>query len=622
VNGAEVMRQFGLQRGCWLFAGALLVSGCNQILGVQKLTGTSTDAGAPGQRGDAQNVQSGGRTSMAGASGNAGRAGHGGANAGDDLGANASGVSTGGSAATPNGTGPSSSGSGAAPNGTGANPSGSAATPNGTDPSSNDHGATPNASEPSANGAGSGGSNPPSSGTIGSGSAATVGANGAGSSAADGGGGAHGDGSSAGGSPAAGSGDQAGNGTTPSNPQSTGPAAVSGTVIDQSRQPWAGVEVRIGTLITQTDALGQFSFDAVAPTYDISFTANAAGGQCSDVWRYENMTVRNPVLQGVNTHADQHASYALHLASPAFPLIDGASLRVALGSSKPAWSFPSVDLTSADTSLSADWTGASDRLDATLHALEFYPDLDTGSEPNGLGYQSTPIALAPTTASASLSVPSAPLAALNLWGYLMTDGARPRKYEYWLRWPDDARMRLISVADDTDPDFLWNVPTPPDGGVCLVGWDGSAGTTAYAYGVIENITTEKPDLMIALPTPPMIALPAADATGVDANTTFQWSSSEPIAIVDFASDTGCLALHVVTSNKSVALPVAPRTGVALPATTQFDWRVSSSGPETSVDAAASAAGQTGIFRFGLHYGTDRASNSRSVSEQRAFTTAP
>jgi hypothetical protein len=398
-------------------------------------------------------------------------------------------------------------------------------------------------------------------------------------------------------------------------------AALHGTLIDQTRQPVPNAELRVGNQTTHTDPSGKFTLAHADNVYDAVVTLHRhdeQGNDCTAVWLYEGMTRRAPVFQvqsGLDTHS---ASYRVQVRAPAFPLPDNQFLYVALGHSQHAFHYN--NLQKNDVALDAAWEGASDQLDATLHAVQLSLNR-TAQGVSVLGQESVPISIGGDMSSAELSVPNARATTLEVSGHVSAQGQRKRNNSIWFRWNDEARMDLIDYGGPSD-DFTYTIPVLPDGGADVVATEGDFANPPYAAAVVENIMNARPDISIEIPAPAAISLPANNEAAVDGATQFQWSGNAPVFRLDVASQDDCAWMSVVTARKEVTLPVSPRSSYHMAPHTKFLWQVSTNGEESSVDEASNLAGYDRPFHYGISHGADRALGSMTISERRAFVSGP
>jgi hypothetical protein len=142
-------------------------------------------------------------------------------------------------------------------------------------------------------------------------------------------------------------------------------------------------------------------------------------------------------------------------------------------------------------------------------------------------------------------------------------------------------------------------------------------STEEHYAGVEKRVPATGAVNLTLPEPPLQLLPVADATGVDYDTTFTWSSPEPemVARLQFLLDEWVVT--VVTSEKSVQIPVLSDYGLALPEVAAASWKLATVGPADSADEALDLEH---AIQYNV-YGTLEDYKSAEVIASRPFTTA-
>lgn len=432
--------------------------------------------------------------------------------------------------------------------------------------------------------------------------------------------------------PAAGVGGEGGSGEvgTPGGaPQGGAPnpddTTVRGHVIDFWGHPVPSIPVQIGDVLASTDAKGEFVFEDVPTTYDVSFVFDHAGfPEQSDAWVYQGLTRRDPTLQmyaGVTERSGD-----LDIAFEPKPTITATqTIWVALGGADGGTVFD--DLPAAGyPGTYAYWYGPA-TAQQTAHGLLWQTNA-AGLPTSYLAYDSALVALGTTdTTKISLDLSAADIDAANVQGTVTDNAGGGRTNQIYLRFNSNARMTLVD--DSAGPNsFSYVTPSIPNSTLTVAATEGSqydGWAVAHANGLAPGA---KPTLKI----PPIVTAltPAGGATTVSATTKFSFQSAPgqigPFVLQFYSQADGVpyQTIYIVTADKQITLPPIIGGGFSLYPNSDYLWSVATHGNFASVDALADEGGFLDEFSRDEETadGPRNISGEFSDSVPRRFTTAP
>jgi hypothetical protein len=395
---------------------------------------------------------------------------------------------------------------------------------------------------------------------------------------------------------------------------------VDGQVLDLLGNGLTGVQVAIQGTTDTSDADGNFSIGGVAVPYDLA-TFYAGTQPVAHV--FVGMTDADPVL----------LPYAALIATmPPTGTIDGnLSAPVPAGeTARVCAAGLSLEVIGCDTviagataySISASWPAGSSA-SVRLHALVGEYDADglpvgysaygtaDGSVANG-GATTIDVTLggAPstTTLAASMNRPA---------------GLDPDGITVGARLSDTATLPLFTFAGAVDG--FSGVPVPTLGGVsygvyAVARSATGASSHGWEFGLGGGTTTT-----IDLPIPPSLIGPADGATGIGVGDTLTIGGGSTGAytfvLTPLLSE---LAIGITTMDSSASIPDLSGFGVALPASTAYNWAVIVTPGMATVEDA-------GVAWIGTYYevllalesgggGSPTGSGSIMATESRGFAT--
>jgi hypothetical protein len=338
--------------------------------------------------------------------------------------------------------------------------------------------------------------------------------------------------------------------------------------------PRASLPVVVNGVITNTDDDGEFSVPDVDDQYDVLIFNPEE--QLAQV--IQGLTTRNPLIDSYlapDPELNQSASLSGALSGGGgFPNPANHRAQVAfVGAQIPSTSMIMNEGMGGGFSFSKSWV-TEESLNGTLFALQWSWDAD------GLtaltGYASKPFTLEDGATYAS---PETDLALVAIDQHLAS---------VEVDWQDYSAATCTAYVGPIKMEFTpcdgsFSVPTPDDlpwrTFVSLRG--GSAGDH---YATVRAQVPETGDLAVVFPKPRNQLLPVDGATGVDVETAFTWSTSEPeMGGVHQFSCAGGWEIELTSAETAVSIPDLSEYGLALPKATECQWFLNAVGPASSAD---------------------------------------
>jgi len=366
-------------------------------------------------------------------------------------------------------------------------------------------------------------------------------------------------------------------------------STVHGHVVDFWGHAVPNIAVQIGDALGGTDEKGDFVFDNVPGTYEVSMVYNHVDTAQSDAWVYQGLTRRDPTLQmyGGTTKRSEYIGISF---VPKPTLVAGQTIWVSLGG---------PDGTSVNDALTADgtsdaytvWYGP-EMAQQTAHGLLWQKDAG-GLPTNYLGYKSAPVSLVDSgSTSVVLNLSPTTIAKGNVQGTVTGNGAGPRSNQVYLRFTSNASIKLV---DDNGPaTFSYVVPTIANSGLTVAGVQGiQYGGFAVAHAD-KLAPGAKPTLKIP---PPIVQLSPADGTtGVSSATKFTLQAPTgnpgPFVVAFYSQDQvkAYQTIYLVTTQKQFTFPEIIGGGFTTYPGGEYLWSVATHGAYASVDAMAAPGG--------------------------------
>ncbi|MES1188300.1 MAG: hypothetical protein ABUL60_31070 [Myxococcales bacterium] len=416
-------------------------------------------------------------------------------------------------------------------------------------------------------------------------------------------------------------GGEAGQGGAPN----TNSGTVHGHVIDFWGHAVPNIPVQIGEVLGSTDSDGEFVFEDVPETYDVSCVFDHTGFTAqSDAWVYQGLTRRDPTLQMYGGATERSGTVAISFSPKPAPT-DTQTIWVSLGGPDGSTIYDDIPATGySDTS--AYWFGPA-TAQQTAHGL-MWQNNGNGLPTSYLGYDSALVALATTgTTKISLDLSMGAVDSGNIQGTVTGNASAGRNNQVALRFNSHATMTLVD--DGTGPNsFTYLAPSIPNSSLTVAAAAGSR----YEGWAIAHADGLAPGAKPVLKIPPLVTIltPAGGASGVTAATKFSFQSGAgqtgPFVLQFYsqAEDLPYQTIYVVTAKKQLTLPPIIGGGFNLYPNSGYIWSVATHGNFASVDEMASAGGFLDEYSRDelMPDGPRNTTGEFSDSLTRGFTTAP
>jgi hypothetical protein len=417
----------------------------------------------------------------------------------------------------------------------------------------------------------------------------------------------------------------AGDGNVPGDP------TVRGKLIDFWGHVLPNVAIQIGETLTSSDENGEFVFEDVPATYDVSFhvTFTQYSQTRSFGWVFQGLTRRDPTLQ-VSWGLPVRSGNILVDPENVTEVAENQNISVSIGGDDGNWNIGDVGANGVQTS--ATWEGG-DTTAATAHGLYFQFDEDTDFPTSYLAHDSSLVSLEDSSEQAQITLDLTPgtLPAGNLQGTVNEASGTDRENSVFLRFDSGATIPLLSHSG-AEESFTYLVPTIPNSSITVAASEGDSsygGVYAVAHANGLAASSEAPELVI--PTPATLTSPADQLTGVDETTNFAFQSPAsnpgPFVVqfdnVDTTPTAIWQTLYVVTAGKQLTMPEVVGGGFALQKGKIFEWRVATHGSFSSVDEMAGPSGYLDPFAVEAEpVGPNLEDGQYTISASRYFTSAP
>jgi hypothetical protein len=368
---------------------------------------------------------------------------------------------------------------------------------------------------------------------------------------------------------------------------------LQGIVIGMNGLPAAGIEVAVdvpGGTPKTTGSDGRFEVATVPVPYDVTLYDAAARHSLT----YLGLTVAEPTLLMLgHTAGPQHQTAVsgdvIGTAALPYPQPSDRRTRVAFGSAETRVARPADAASGAFEFPTLPWFGPL-RTDGWLHALQWQVDpAAPNAPPTGYdGYARRSLSLQSTTpVHAGQDLTLQPIDE----GVLSGATRVPPSYTglnlrgVSLQFESGARMELGGEPITSEP-FSYPTPRVGDGAPTLLALAG-APSGAGGIAVLPGLPDTQSGIELEVPLAATLAEPADGVSGIDAATSFRWSSPAPrVHLVRFQESGGGPIYDVLTDATSASLPDLDALGVEVAPGTQHGWLVYGLEPYADVDATA------------------------------------
>jgi hypothetical protein len=396
---------------------------------------------------------------------------------------------------------------------------------------------------------------------------------------------------------------------------------IEGRVIDYFENAVLGAMITLNGETVTTDGDGGFAFGPTPRIYSIGVAAETPrlAGTEQNGYLFVNLSRRNPTLQVYRGLPKRSVNVTHNVDGVTFPIPSTEKIPMDLAGDYGGFS---EELASATVTRAGEWEGPSE-VQGHAHAIHYVHAASSPQLPTAyLAHASQSVALEAemtTSVTFNLSSTAAVLTASTVSGSVTGAGASRRVNDVFVRFPDDAAVRVISHIIATDP-FSYLVPSIATSSIAVAAMRDHITAPPYAVAYVEGLSPGANDIELIIPAPTSLRSPATGETNVDSDTEFSWSGPDQVYmfVVDavFSYDN----FYVVTSEKRAKIPVDSVMLPSLRLDSVYEWSVRTHRKFATVDEATGPTGYLDSFCYGRLRGPRRDSSSHTESELRSFTT--
>lgn len=420
---------------------------------------------------------------------------------------------------------------------------------------------------------------------------------------------------------AGGTGPVGGEGNVAGAPNPVDPT-VHGRIVDVWGHPLVNVPVQIGEQQEFTDEKGQFTFEDVPATYDVSFVVRPEGEDYG--WVFQGLTRRDPTLQ-VYAGRDQREADVLVKTTGATRGIND-TISAAFGTPDGVTEATDITDEAVGVHTSPDWRGSA-TTSGTAHAL-FWTNNNATKLPSAYkAYQSKLAALSVNTPSdVTFDLTPAPLTVGNVAGSVTPFSDDDRENAVFLRFKSNAFIQVASETTTAPNNFSYLVPQLPDCSVTVMAREGYyLGPMGLAHR--DGLSPGDTSVALEIPEPAQPLTPASGDDNVTMATKFNFKPSadnDGAFVVWLENFDYYQILFIVTSKTQLTIPEVAGGIFRLDANQFYRWHVETHGDFATVDEMTSAGGFIDEFGsdFSLPVSPKQEDGSYTLSGGFGFTTAP
>lgn len=396
------------------------------------------------------------------------------------------------------------------------------------------------------------------------------------------------------------------NSTTP--PPASTTITVTGKVIDFIGGGIAGVTVSIGDQTATTAADGTFSLGNIKPPYDLKLIS---GGTTGLVYKALNSFAPQIYAPGVGT-TPSSASVTVNIPASVIP--QGRRAIVIFTDSLKIQDGNLITGPATSVNFTVQWPGSSTlpgkiivlianvNVNGNITGYTVYGEkpytLNNGS-PATINFATGDFTVNPgsATVSGNLSIPT---------GYTIPVTSMTMSYV-----SAGALYSGIQI-DESGQSFSYTVPTglPTPFKLYLRG-SAQGGLPQENTNKMMSVTSGSSGNTLTLDPVPSLSTPANNATGIDTNTIFTYSSTSGTGMYILTAIAGNKRFYVLTANTTANLPNLAAYGLALGSNVNYQWSVQRILGINSTDDFVST-----VFLYNTNF------NGITSSTSRTFTSAP
>jgi len=401
---------------------------------------------------------------------------------------------------------------------------------------------------------------------------------------------------------------------------------VHGKVMDYFRHALSAVDVTIGSQSAVTDNDRKFTLRGVSVPYDVALVVSTEVNGCPArfAWVFQGLTRGDPTLQVYRGVPDRSGGVNITVNNVTFS--SSSSQTVATSFAGPDGEFDTtVDATATDY-LSGEWLGPA-TTQMSAHALLWNYAGSQSLPTMFLAHDAHPVGLSESAAgNVTFDLSASPgLTNGMVTGTVTNPTSNDRSNQVYVRWDDDA---VIQIADDTSATgaFSYVVPALSNAGAIVAAIKGYSSSPPFAVAYKDGLVPGQTGIALTIPATPVLVSPADAASGIDGNTTFEWTGSAKVFVFTIDAKKTWDTVYVVTTEKQAQIPSPPISAFA--ASAELTWWVSTHESFVTVDDATGPEGM--LDTFGYYFGNSayqaqgprRGAGSYAESENRGVTTKP
>jgi hypothetical protein len=397
---------------------------------------------------------------------------------------------------------------------------------------------------------------------------------------------------------------------------------VHGRIVDIWGHALVNVPVQIGEQQEFTDDKGQFTFEDVPATYDVSFVVRPEGEDYG--WVFQGLTRRDPTLQ-VYAGRDQREANVLVKTTGATRGIND-TITAAFGTPDGVTELTDITDEAVGVNTTPDWRGPA-TTSGTAHAL-FWTNNNATKLPSAYkAYQSKLAALSVNTPSdVTFDLTPAALTVGNVAGSVTPVADDDRENSVFLRFKSNAFIQVANETTTAPNNFSYLVPQLPDCSVTVMAREGYySGPMGLAHR--DGLSPGDTSVTLDIPEPAQPLTPASGEDNVTMDTKFNFKPSadnKGAFVVWMENFDYYQILFIVTSKKQFTIPEVAGGIFVLDANQFYRWRVETHGEFATVDEMTSPAGYIDEFGadWSLPVSPKQEDGSYTLSGGFGFTTAP
>jgi hypothetical protein len=412
-------------------------------------------------------------------------------------------------------------------------------------------------------------------------------------------------------------------------------------VIDYWRLRVPGVVVYLGSATTTTDATGQFTFSNVTPPYDIGLVVHEGEiqfGGTANAWLFKGLTRTDPTLQvrdGLVPSSSTGNAWTFR-NFPTAGMNDAGTIPrfigITFGSPDTFWNYTYSDPDGTELGPGyIDFEGGTSSAGAARALLWEAPTSEQVSPSRYVAFNQQPLTIDTfTTKTVLFDMAPSNVASAQVSGTITAYRPDPHLDGY-VRFDDGSAIHVVSI-ESAPGNFQMLMPSALAGAsITVAAFAGSMPYGPFTVAHLDGLTPGQGSAHLDVQASVTQVAPAAGATNVAANATFQWSASPHVAVLSVSckgplSTDGYTTYNVVTQDFKTQVPsLGGASPIPWVKNQDCDWWVQIHGGYLTVDDAAGPTGYLdpfSLFYYGELWGPKRDNGGFTMSETWILHTSP